>query len=100
MIADENVTMKYSYGVESTESRKPEFSWDFIEWTRCSAQCGPGTQESVARCVEKQSGLVDDAYCKDNPKPKEQIRPCEVAPCIPRYFSSEKEYVRNHVFEN
>lgn len=78
--------MKYSYGVPNNETRKPVFSWDFVEWTRCSAQCGPGTQESVAKCIERQTGLVDDAYCKDVAKPKEQIRPCELAPCIPRYY--------------
>lgn len=84
IITNENATIKYSYGVKADTMRKPVFSWDYVEWSRCSAVCGPGTQESVSKCTEMVSGLVDDSYCKDLPKPKEQIRPCEIAPCVPR----------------
>nr|XP_034196361.1 A disintegrin and metalloproteinase with thrombospondin motifs 7-like isoform X1 [Osmia lignaria] len=82
----ENVTVKYSYGVKEKSPRKPEFSWDFVDWEKCSANCGPGEQISKPRCLEKVAGLVDEMFCKNIRKPEAKVRPCHRAPCLPRWM--------------
>ncbi|GJQ74295.1 hypothetical protein Trydic_g19191 [Trypoxylus dichotomus] len=86
LVVVENVTIRYSYGVPSIKKRKPMFYWDFLRWKRCSAECGPGIQESFPSCVEKMGGEVDDRYCKSLRKPNVQIKACEAAPCVTRWF--------------
>lgn len=85
LVVVENVTIRYSYGVPTEKRRKPSFYWDFLRWERCSAECGPGIEESLPSCVEKIGGEVDAKYCKKIPKPNVQIRACEIAPCVTRY---------------
>lgn len=80
----DNCILKYSFGIKESVRRTPCFDWDYIDWTQCSALCGPGTQEAIPKCMEKVAGLVDNSYCCNKPKPKEHIRPCEISPCIPR----------------
>ncbi|XP_017770798.1 PREDICTED: A disintegrin and metalloproteinase with thrombospondin motifs 7-like, partial [Nicrophorus vespilloides] len=82
----QNTTIKYSYGTKELHKRKPVFSWDFLDWSRCSTECGPGTQEAIPKCVEKEAGQVDEKYCTDVHRLKSQIRPCELAPCTPKWF--------------
>ncbi|XP_048507993.1 A disintegrin and metalloproteinase with thrombospondin motifs 6-like [Athalia rosae] len=82
----ENVTLKYSLGVKEDAPRKPEFSWDYIEWSHCDALCGPGEEISVPRCIEKIGGEVDDSFCKKLPRPTEKTRPCNQAQCVPRWM--------------
>lgn len=67
--------------------RKPEFSWDFVDWERCSANCGPGEQISRPRCLEKLAGIVDETHCKNIIRPEEKVRPCYRAACLPRLAS-------------
>jgi len=76
--------LKYSLGLKQRNPRKPTFLWDFVDWQKCSAVCGPGEQTSRPRCVEKIGGLVDDKFCKGIGKPDVKVRPCNQAPCIPR----------------
>lgn len=78
----DNTTVKYSMATE-TEKRLGHYEWDFVQWTKCSAVCGPGIETAVASCIEKVAGAVDDVYCKIS-KPEKKTRPCEVAPCMPR----------------
>ncbi|KOC66352.1 A disintegrin and metalloproteinase with thrombospondin motifs 7 [Habropoda laboriosa] len=85
----ENVTVRYSFGVKEKSPRKPEFSWDFVDWEKCSANCGPGEQISKSRCLEKLAGIVDETYCKNIPRPEEKVRPCYRAPCLPRWMIGE-----------
>nr|XP_012218605.1 PREDICTED: A disintegrin and metalloproteinase with thrombospondin motifs 6-like [Linepithema humile] len=82
----ENVTLKYSLGLKQRTSRKPQFSWDFIDWEKCSAGCGPGEQISKPRCIEKIGGLVDDKFCRNITKLDAKVRPCNQAPCVPRWI--------------
>ncbi|XP_077275525.1 A disintegrin and metalloproteinase with thrombospondin motifs 7 [Temnothorax americanus] len=89
VLAKENVTLKYSLGLKQRTPRKPEFSWDFIDWEKCSAGCGPGEQISKPRCIEKIGGLVDDKFCRNISKPDAKVRPCNQAPCIPRWIIGE-----------
>ena len=76
--------MRYSFGVREKSPRKPEFSWNFLDWEECNANCGPGEQISKPRCLEKHAGLVDDTFCKSMARPQEKVRPCYRAPCVPR----------------
>ncbi|XP_050455498.1 A disintegrin and metalloproteinase with thrombospondin motifs 6-like [Cataglyphis hispanica] len=82
----ENVTLKYSLGLKQRTPRKAAFSWDFIDWEKCSADCGPGEQISKPRCIEKIGGLVDNKFCKNINKPDAKVRSCNQAPCIPRWI--------------
>ncbi|XP_019697452.2 A disintegrin and metalloproteinase with thrombospondin motifs 6 [Harpegnathos saltator] len=86
VLPKENVTLKYSLGLKRRTRRKPEFSWDFIDWGKCSAGCGPGEQISKARCVEKIGGLVDDSFCSHLARPDAKVRPCNEASCMPRWI--------------
>nr|CAD7447455.1 unnamed protein product [Timema bartmani] len=82
----ENVTMRYSMGEKAKEQRKPVFIWDFLDWSKCSALCGSGTQLSQPKCVEKVAGIVDDIHCQKMEKPSVKTRQCEIAECVPRLF--------------
>ncbi|CAG2062011.1 unnamed protein product [Timema podura] len=82
----ENVTMRYSMGEKAKEQRKPVFIWDFLDWSKCSALCGSGTQLSQPKCVEKIAGIVDDIHCKNMEKPSVKTRQCEIAECVPRWM--------------
>ncbi|OAD60304.1 A disintegrin and metalloproteinase with thrombospondin motifs 12 [Eufriesea mexicana] len=86
VLPKENVTVRYSFGVKEKSPRKPEFSWDFVDWERCSANCGPGEQISKPRCLEKLAGIVDETYCKNIMRPEEKVKPCYRAPCLPRWM--------------
>lgn len=88
VLPKENVTLKYSLGLKQRTPRRPTFLWDFIDWEKCSADCGPGEQISKPRCVEKIGGLVDDKFCRNISKPDAKVRPCNRAPCIPRWVST------------
>ena len=81
----ENVTLKYSMGLKSESPRKPSFDWNFIEWSHCNAPCGPGEEVANPRCVEKIGGQVDDSFCRNITKPDVKVRPCNQAPCVPRF---------------
>lgn len=78
------MTLKYSLGLNQENPRKPDFYWDYIDWSRCDAICGPGEEISVPKCVEKIGGEVDNIFCKKIPKPSEKTRPCNQAQCVPR----------------
>nr|CAD7396096.1 unnamed protein product [Timema cristinae] len=82
----ENVTMRYSMGEKATEQRKPVFIWDFLDWSKCTALCGPGTQISQPKCVEKIAGVVDDSHCQNMEKPSVKTQRCEIAECVPRWM--------------
>nr|CAD7260733.1 unnamed protein product [Timema shepardi] len=82
----ENVTMRYSMGEKTTEQRKPIFIWDFLDWSKCSALCGPGTQLSQPKCVEKIAGVVDESHCQNMEKPSAKTQRCEIAECVPRWM--------------
>nr|CAD7397273.1 unnamed protein product [Timema poppensis] len=82
----ENVTMRYSMGEKAMEQRKPVFIWDFLDWSKCSALCGPGTQLSQPKCVEKIAGVVDDSHCQNMEKPSAKTQRCEIAECVPRWM--------------
>ncbi|KOX72278.1 A disintegrin and metalloproteinase with thrombospondin motifs 12 [Melipona quadrifasciata] len=86
ILPKENVTVRYSFGVKEKSPRKPEFSWDFVDWEKCSANCGPGEQISKPRCLEKLAGVVDETFCKSIPRPEEKVKPCYRAPCLPRWM--------------
>lgn len=58
--------------------------WDYLTWTRCSAECDTGIQMALPNCIEKIAGLVSESLCVNITKPKPQIRPCEIAPCFAR----------------
>ncbi|XP_024946989.1 A disintegrin and metalloproteinase with thrombospondin motifs 6 isoform X2 [Cephus cinctus] len=82
----ENVTLKYSLGLRDEKTRKPEFDWGYVDWSKCNAPCGPGEEVSTPRCIEKTSGQVDDSFCKNITKPDVKMRPCNQASCIPRWM--------------
>ncbi|XP_076627850.1 A disintegrin and metalloproteinase with thrombospondin motifs 7 [Colletes latitarsis] len=86
ILPKENATVKYSLGLKEKSPRKAEFSWGFVDWEECSANCGPGEQISKPRCLEKLAGLVDDTFCKNVEKPEAKVKPCHRAPCLPRWM--------------
>ncbi|XP_026825509.1 A disintegrin and metalloproteinase with thrombospondin motifs 7 [Ooceraea biroi] len=86
VLPKENVTLKYSLGLKQRTPRRSVFLWDFIDWEKCSAGCGPGEQTSKPHCIEKIGGLVDDKFCRNISKPDAKVRPCNQAPCIPRWI--------------
>ncbi|OQR69233.1 A disintegrin and metalloproteinase with thrombospondin motifs 7-like [Tropilaelaps mercedesae] len=65
----------------------PEFEWKYADWTVCSVTCGGGYQESYAKCMEKEAGLVEDTHCAHAPKPKPVKRTCNVHQCPARWWT-------------
>ncbi|KAF7381476.1 hypothetical protein HZH66_013870 [Vespula vulgaris] len=91
----ENVTLKYSLGLKQEKPRKGKFSWDFVDWEPCTAVCGPGEQVSKARCIEEIGGMVDENNCKNLTKPDVKVRPCNQAPCLPRWMLGDWQGCEN-----
>ncbi|KAL0270771.1 UNVERIFIED_CONTAM: hypothetical protein PYX00_008067 [Menopon gallinae] len=85
----ENVTVKWSMALPVTQQRKPEFTWDFVRWSPCSAICGRGTQKSEPSCIEQRAGLVESSYCADLEVPPARVRFCEVAKCEARWMVAD-----------
>lgn len=81
-----NPGVKYEYTVPNENiTRKPEFRWEYTDWSVCTATCGGGTQVSPPKCMEKEAGLVEETYCAGLEKPREKSRVCNKQSCPPRY---------------
>ncbi|XP_028966579.1 A disintegrin and metalloproteinase with thrombospondin motifs 7 [Galendromus occidentalis] len=88
LFQSENPGVKYEYTMpESNATRRPEFEWKYADWTVCSVTCGGGYQESYAKCMEKEAGLVEDTYCTHTPKPKPIKRTCNTHQCPARWWT-------------
>ncbi|CAH1403814.1 unnamed protein product [Nezara viridula] len=78
----------YSMGLPS-EPREGKYSWDYLDWSDCMAQCGDSYQESVPKCVELLSGHVEDKFCSAVQKPQVKRRSCNAGICLPRWLVGE-----------
>ncbi|XP_066903707.1 A disintegrin and metalloproteinase with thrombospondin motifs 6 [Halyomorpha halys] len=88
MSSDGPQSVIYSMGLAS-EPRDGNYSWDYIDWSACMAQCGDSYQESVPKCVELLSGQVEDKYCPLIQKPPVKRRACNAGICLPRWLVGE-----------
>ncbi|XP_031148578.1 ADAMTS-like protein 3 isoform X1 [Sander lucioperca] len=62
------------------------FSWDYRDFTACSATCAAGKQTAVVRCVNRKQGEeVEDSMCDSSSRPPVMIRICNPEPCPPRW---------------
>ncbi|XP_078601807.1 A disintegrin and metalloproteinase with thrombospondin motifs 7-like [Branchiostoma floridae x Branchiostoma japonicum] len=68
-------------------TRVPDFSWEFSDWTECTATCGTGTQRSRVMCVEKEAGQVDPRFCNATNKPDDKLRTCNEDRCPSRWWT-------------
>ncbi|XP_023217439.1 A disintegrin and metalloproteinase with thrombospondin motifs 7-like [Centruroides sculpturatus] len=84
----ENPGLSYEYTIPNKNiTRKPEFHWQYTDWSVCSATCNGGIQISRARCLEKEAGLVEDIYCSDLEKPVDISRICNRHQCPARWWA-------------
>lgn len=70
---------------------KCQATWVTSEWSKCSEECGTGTQSRTVFCA----GMVGDMYkhfqddaCHPNSKPP-TVRPCGNDSCTPQWFTSK-----------
>ncbi|GAB6026415.1 ADAM metallopeptidase with thrombospondin type 1 motif [Chamberlinius hualienensis] len=77
----QNKGVKYEYTVANRTTRTPEFFWEYSEWSLCTVTCGVGVQTAVAKCMEKEAGLVEDKYCNETIKPANMTRTCNLQTC-------------------
>uniref|UniRef100_A0A0P5WCA6 A disintegrin and metalloproteinase with thrombospondin motifs n=3 Tax=Daphnia magna TaxID=35525 RepID=A0A0P5WCA6_9CRUS len=82
-----NAGVSYEYTVANENiTRTPEFRWEYMDWSVCTATCGGGTQVSQPKCMEKEAGLVEETYCAALAKPEEKSRACNKQSCPPRWW--------------
>nr|CAB3220002.1 A disintegrin and metalloproteinase with thrombospondin motifs 7-like [Phallusia mammillata] len=60
---------------------EPVFEWMSQKWSSCSRSCGKGVQMSVAICVEKKAGIVEEDFCNPTKRPDDRRRTCHHQPC-------------------
>lgn len=84
----ENPGLSFEYTIPNKNiTRKPEFHWQYTDWSVCSATCNGGIQVSRARCLEKEAGLVEDKYCTSLNKPSDITRICNKHQCPARWWA-------------
>ncbi|KAK7115625.1 hypothetical protein V1264_001461 [Littorina saxatilis] len=82
------VTFEYTVPNENaTDTRVPEFRWDFTHWSHCTLSCGGGTQRSEVICLEKEAGRVDTTLCDQDSKPDDKLRACNDHLCPARWWT-------------
>ncbi|GBP91737.1 A disintegrin and metalloproteinase with thrombospondin motifs 7 [Eumeta japonica] len=82
----EETTIKYTITTPEPAGQG-SYSWAHLGWTDCSEPCGPGTELSEAKCVDKEKGMVEDMYCELADKPSPLQRVCELRPCESSFHS-------------
>lgn len=91
LLQGRNPGVRFEYTVpkeNATDQRPPEFSWQYQDWTHCTASCGGGTQRSAVVCVEKEAGIVDNIYCTGNTSnPDDKQRVCNDHLCPARWWA-------------
>uniref|UniRef100_T1HAS7 Peptidase M12B domain-containing protein n=1 Tax=Rhodnius prolixus TaxID=13249 RepID=T1HAS7_RHOPR len=86
----ENPGVTYSYATPTAgREYEPKYQWEFIEWGKCSAVCGSGTQISKPSCVEERDGKVKDEFCEKNIKPEPIVRDCNKHQCKTHWKASK-----------
>uniref|UniRef100_A0A1B6CGF3 Peptidase M12B domain-containing protein n=1 Tax=Clastoptera arizonana TaxID=38151 RepID=A0A1B6CGF3_9HEMI len=64
------------------------FKWKLSDWEMCSVTCGGGEQISRAVCKETITGeTVPNEKCQSLTKPPNQMRTCNLQPCLIRWWS-------------
>lgn len=82
------VEFEYTVPKENvSDIRKPEFYWDYTDWSHCTVSCGGGTQRQAVICKEKEAGAVHDIYCDHSTKPDDQLRACNIHLCPARWWA-------------
>lgn len=84
--ANPGLTYEYTIPIGNV-TRKPEFHWEYTDWSVCTETCGGGIQISTARCMEKEAGLVEDTFCNATGKLLEITRVCNKHQCPARWWS-------------
>ncbi|RUS91791.1 hypothetical protein EGW08_000362 [Elysia chlorotica] len=90
LIQTHNPGVEFEYTVPKenvSDIRKPEFYWDFTDWSHCTVSCGGGTQRQAVVCKEKEAGAVHESYCDLTAKPDDQLRACNVHLCPARWWA-------------
>uniref|UniRef100_H2YTT4 Peptidase M12B domain-containing protein n=1 Tax=Ciona savignyi TaxID=51511 RepID=H2YTT4_CIOSA len=69
------------------EEGKPQFEWMMQQWSSCSRTCGRGIQMSVAICVERKAGFVEEDFCDESSRPDDNRRFCDMGSCPPEWLT-------------
>ncbi|XP_033228893.1 A disintegrin and metalloproteinase with thrombospondin motifs 7-like [Belonocnema kinseyi] len=90
-VANYNPGVHYEYFTKNSSSftYSPKYSWDFVDWSECSAKCGGGTMLSEPTCIEQQSGKVTNSFCSGVPRPETKSRICNEHPCSAKWRVSQ-----------
>ncbi|KAL8575318.1 hypothetical protein ACOMHN_003152 [Nucella lapillus] len=94
LLQEENLGVQYQYNLPvnntATDHDISLYTWRHSPWTPCSKSCSTGVSTSTAQCVNKSDdSVVDDAYCRPQPKPSTHNKFCNHRPCPPRWSIGE-----------
>ncbi|KAK0181581.1 hypothetical protein PV327_003854 [Microctonus hyperodae] len=86
-----NPGIHYEYMIPKAASRsyKPDYIWDFVQWSECDVNCGGGTMISLPNCIEKKNGIVSESFCKNLPRPPPKTQICNDYPCASKWRVTE-----------
>ncbi|KAM8961416.1 A disintegrin and metalloproteinase with thrombospondin motifs 12 [Pelodytes ibericus] len=93
LFQESNPGIKYEYVIQKDTSLENEtesiYVWKYGSLTDCSATCGTGVQQQIARCVNKRKGVVKNTFCDPDVQPIARHRKCHNQDCPPRWWAGE-----------
>ncbi|XP_002121766.3 A disintegrin and metalloproteinase with thrombospondin motifs 12-like [Ciona intestinalis] len=92
LFVEENPGIRVSYMMPFNvtavfEEERPKFEWMMQKWSSCSRTCGRGIQLSLAICVERKAGFVEEDFCDLNTRPDDNRRFCNTSACPPEWLT-------------
>ncbi|EQB78342.1 A disintegrin and metalloproteinase with thrombospondin motifs 10 preproprotein [Camelus ferus] len=76
--------LRYRFNAPIARDALPPYSWHYVPWTKCSAQCAGGSQVQAVECRNQlDSSAVAPHHCSAHSKLPKRQRACNTEPCPP-----------------
>ncbi|XP_045719113.1 A disintegrin and metalloproteinase with thrombospondin motifs 10 isoform X6 [Mirounga angustirostris] len=80
----ELAALRYRFNAPIARDALPPYSWHYVPWTKCSAQCAGGSQVQAVECRNQlDSSAVAPHHCSAHSKLPKRQRACNTEPCPP-----------------
>ncbi|MFT7797234.1 ADAMTS-like protein 3 isoform X1 [Arapaima gigas] len=87
-LAERPCQLRSCIGISGPHHSEQHYGWEHVGFTACSSTCAAGTQETMVRCLTKETHkIVDESFCSRFRRPPAAIRVCNPHPCPPRWES-------------
>ncbi|XP_037680429.1 A disintegrin and metalloproteinase with thrombospondin motifs 10 isoform X1 [Choloepus didactylus] len=84
LVQTEVPALRYRFNAPIARDVLPPYSWHYVPWTKCSAQCAGGSQVQAVECRNQlDSSAVAPHHCSAHSKLPKRQRACNTEPCPP-----------------